>query len=97
MVGASFFGDIASGFVFSSVCHLLPYRFQENEATLVALLGIAGTTCHVGSHCGHYSLRQADGQQSDSDGVPEEVVYVPDMLVTLVALSNFTWQCDNRY
>ena len=28
---------------------------------------------------------------------PEEVVYVPDMLVTLVALSNFTWQCDNRY
>ena len=28
---------------------------------------------------------------------PNEAVYVPDMLVTLVALSNFTWQCDNRY
>ncbi len=28
---------------------------------------------------------------------PNEVVYVPDMLVTLVALCNFTQQCDNRY
>ena len=28
---------------------------------------------------------------------PNEAVYVPDMLVTLVALSNFKWQCDDRY
>ena len=28
---------------------------------------------------------------------PGEPIYVPDMLVTLVALSNFTWQCDDRY
>ena len=28
---------------------------------------------------------------------PNEAVYVPDMLVTLVALCNFTQQCDDRY
>lgn len=28
---------------------------------------------------------------------PNEPVYVPDMLVTIVALSNFTRQCDDRY
>lgn len=28
---------------------------------------------------------------------PNESVYVPDMLVTIVALTNFTRQCDDRY
>lgn len=28
---------------------------------------------------------------------PDEPIYVPDMLVTIVALSNFSHQCDDRY
>lgn len=47
--------------------------------------------------CSTLNWRMRESPTLNLQTYPNEAVYVPDMLVTLVALSNFTWQCDNRY
>lgn len=47
--------------------------------------------------CSTLNWRMKESPTLNLQTYPNEAVYVPDMLVTLVALSNFTWQCDNRY
>ena len=47
--------------------------------------------------CSTLNWRMRESPTLNLQTYPNEAVYVPDMLVTLVALSNFTWQCDDRY
>lgn len=47
--------------------------------------------------CSTLNWRMKESPTLNLQTYPNEAVYVPDMLVTLVALSNFTWQCDDRY
>lgn len=47
--------------------------------------------------CSTLNWRMRESPTLNLQTYPNEAVYVPDMLVSLVALSNFTWQCDDRY
>ena len=47
--------------------------------------------------CNTLNWRMRNSPTLNLQTYPNEVVYVPDMLVTIVALSNFTWLCDDRY
>lgn len=47
--------------------------------------------------CSTLNWRMRESPTLNLQTYPNEAVYVPDMLVTLVALSNFTWQCDDLY
>lgn len=47
--------------------------------------------------CNTLNWRMRNSPTLNLQTYPNEVVYIPDMLVTIVALSNFTWLCDDRY
>lgn len=47
--------------------------------------------------CATLHKRMKESHALNLPTYPGEPIYVPDMLVTLVALSNLTWQCDDRY
>lgn len=47
--------------------------------------------------CNTLSRRMRNSPSLNLETYPGEPIYVPDMLVTIVALSNFSRQCDRRY
>ena len=47
--------------------------------------------------CSTLNWRMRNSPTLNLQTYPNEAVYVPDMLVTIVALSNFSRQCDGRY
>ena len=47
--------------------------------------------------CSTLNRRMRNSPTLNLQTYPNEAVYVPDMLVTIVALSNFSRQCDGRY
>ena len=47
--------------------------------------------------CNTLNWRMRNNATLNLQTYPNEAVYVPDMLVTIVALSNFTQLCDDRY
>ena len=47
--------------------------------------------------CNTLNWRMRNSPTLNLQTYPNEAVYVPDMLVTIVALSNFTQLCDDRY
>lgn len=53
-----------------------------------------GVYCQI---CNTLSRRMRNSPSLNLETYPGEPIYVPDMLVTIVALSNFSRQCDGRY
>lgn len=47
--------------------------------------------------CNTLNWRMRNSPTLNLETYPDEPIYVPDMLVTIVALSNFSRQCDGRY
>ena len=47
--------------------------------------------------CNTLNWRMRNSPTLNLETYPDEPIYVPDMLVTIVALNNFSRQCDGRY